>query len=75
MKLSRGQKMLSPEEKKEMLEDALSKSRRDDFRFAVGLRKDNCTLDEFLTFLDNVQEIFGPFKPSNKPINTKMNKL
>lgn len=67
--------MLSKEENKEMLEDALSKSRRDDFRFASELRMDKCSIDDFLTFLNSVQEVFTSFKPSNKPVMTKLNKL
>ncbi|MDP2911438.1 MAG: hypothetical protein Q8N76_03795 [Candidatus Omnitrophota bacterium] len=66
--------MLSAEEKKEMLEDSLSKARRDDFRFMAGSRQE-CIMDEFLTFLNSVQEVFGPFKPSNQPVVTKLNKL
>ena len=67
--------MLSDEENKEMLEDALSKSRRDDFRFASELRMNKCSIDDFLTFLNSVQEVFSSFKPSNKPVMTKLNKL
>mgnify|MGYP001586515424 FL=1 len=67
--------MLSKEENKEMLEDSLSKSRRDDFRFASELRMNKCSIDDFLTFLNSVQEVFSSFKPSNKPVMTKLNKL
>lgn len=67
--------MLSKEENKEMLEDALSKSRRDDFRFASELRMNKCSIDDFLTFLNSVQEVFSSFKPSNRPVMTKLNKL
>ncbi len=67
--------MLSKEENKEMLEDALSKSRRDDFRFMSELRMNKCPIDDFLIFLNNVQEVFTSFKPSNRPVMTKLNKL
>ena len=67
--------MLSEEEKKEMLEDALSKSRRDDFRFASELRMNKCSIDDFLTFLNSVQEVFTSFKPSKRSVMTKLNKL
>ena len=67
--------MLSKEENKEMLEDSLSKSRRDDFRFASELRMNKCSIDDFLTFLNSVQEVFSSFKPSNRPVMTKLNKL
>ena len=67
--------MLSYEEKKEMLEDGLSRVRRDDFRFTAGSKQDKCLLDEFLVFLNSAQEVFGPFKSSEQPIITKFNKL
>jgi len=33
------------------------------------------TLDEYIQFLDDLQEIFGPFKVSKKIMNTRFNKL
>lgn len=66
--------MLSEREKKEMLEDGRSKKRRDDFRFARQ-KKENISLDAYLSFLDSMQKIFGPFKVSDKPTITKYNKL
>ena len=67
--------MLSREEKREMLEDGRSVKRRDDFRFARNFPKKPLSLDEYISFLDSVQKIFGPFKASKKPTITKNNKL
>ncbi len=66
--------MLSDEEKKEMLEDAKSISRRDDFRRA---RRDNDppSFDDYLIFLNDLQKIFGLFSVSKKITRTKLNKL
>lgn len=66
--------MLSKDEIKEMLIDANDKSRRDSFRFS---RKNtsNISFDEYLAFLNDVQQIFMPFKCSNKITKTKLNKL
>jgi len=67
--------MLSSEEKKEMLKDALDKSKRDDFRFAGKLYSNKCSLDEFLVFLNSVQKVFAPFKASSKATITKLNRI
>lgn len=67
--------MLSREEKKEMLEDAKSKRRRELFR--VGRKQDKpiASMDEYISFLDAVQKIFSPFKSSSRPTPTAHNKL
>ena len=65
---------LSEEEKKEMLEDGKSIKRRDDFRFGRTLNGE-ISFDEYLHFLNDVQEIFSPFPVSRKPTITKYNKL
>ena len=67
--------MLSNEEKREMLEDAKSKERRQDFRFAKNKEYPFFSLDEYLLFLNDIQKIFGAFKVSNCPTITKLNKL
>ena len=66
--------MLSDEEKKEMLEDGLSPSRRKDFRLCNEL-KPNITLDDYVKFLDDVQKVFGQFKISQKITRCDLNKL
>jgi hypothetical protein len=68
--------MLSEQEKREMLEDARSKERRDNFRFAKDKIKEvPLSLDEYIKFLNDIQKIFGPFPISYKPTPTKFNKL
>lgn len=67
--------MLTEEEKREMLEDSRSIKRRDDFRAALETGKNNLSLDEYLLFLNQLQEIFSPFKVSRDITITKDNKL
>lgn len=67
--------MLSDKEKKEMLLDARSKRRRENFRFVRTKGSISYSLDEFISFLNSVQRIFGPFKISKHPTITKFNKL
>ncbi len=67
--------MLSEEEKREMLEDGKSQSRRDHFRFARSKDNDNLSFDGYLTFLNQVQEIFSPFEVSRSITLTKLNIL
>jgi len=68
--------MLSPEEKKEMLEDAKSVKRRNDFRIARQYDTERpFTFSEYISFLNGVQKVFGPFKISKKPTITKFNRL
>ena len=66
--------MLSDIEKQEMLEDAMSIKRRDDFRFSANTPL-KYTFDEYLQFLDDLQKIFGPFPVSQKVTKTENNKL
>lgn len=64
--------MLSPIEKREMLEDAASESRRRNFRegrrasLEFDGNQDARSLDSYIQFLQDVQEIFGPFKISRR---------
>jgi len=67
--------MLSPEEKREMLEDARSSRRRRDFEQGHAKRPARISMDEYLSFLDNVQKIFSPFKISRDPTIAVCNKL
>ncbi len=68
--------MLSEQEKREMIEDARSKKRRDDFRVAkIKFPPRQLSLDEYIRFLDSVQKIFGPFKLSRESTPTRFNKL
>ena len=67
--------MLSDEEKREMLKDVKSKTRREHFRFARKKDFPPYSLDEYILFLNSVQKIFGPFKISKQPTITKFNKL
>ena len=74
MRGRKSKKMLSNEEKKEMLEDARNLKRRDAFRRAQAAHP-KLSFDEYLLFLNNVQEIFSPFSVSRKSTITKYNKL
>ncbi len=64
--------MLSREEKKEMLADAMDTSRRDGFR-VVGLKTLNISssLDRYINFLNGIQAVYGPFKylKSSRPMH------
>ena len=68
--------MLSREEKKEMLADAMDISRRDGFR-AVGLKTLNISssLDRYINFLNDIQAVYGPFKYLKDLRPTHNNKL
>ena len=66
--------MLSDEEKKEMIEDGKNLKRRDAFRKAQAIHTE-LSLDEYLLFLNNIQEVFSPFPVSRKPTITAYNKL
>lgn len=66
--------MLDKIEKQEMLEDAMSIKRRDDFRFSNQFPI-NLTFDEYLNFLSGLQKIFGAFPISQKITKTDLNKL
>ena len=67
--------MLSEEEKKEMLTDANDKSRRDSFRFSKKSNVQSISFDEYLNFLNDVQQIFFPFKGLKNITQTRLNKL
>lgn len=67
--------MLSNKEKREMLKDAKSTSRRDDFKFAASCYFKAISFDDYLGFLNDVQKIFAPFKISHEITAVKLNKL
>ncbi|MBI3589885.1 MAG: hypothetical protein HY094_00710 [Candidatus Melainabacteria bacterium] len=66
--------MLSDFEKREMILDASDKNRMKDFRL---LRKDvgKISFEEYLTFLNDIQKVFKPFKISTRKTKTDLNKL
>lgn len=66
---------MNEREKKEFLEDGMNVSLRDDFQKIKEhrLRADN--FDTYISFLMQIQKIFGPFKVSKKPIIINDNKL
>lgn len=67
--------MLSDEEKKEMLEDARSIARRDDFRMTRNVFDQPISLDEYISYLEGIQKVFGPFPISHKPTVATNNRL
>jgi hypothetical protein len=67
--------MLSEEEKKEMLEDAKSESRRSAFSATKNMNNNRLSFDEYLAFLMEMQYIFSPFPVSRHKTNTEFNKL
>jgi hypothetical protein len=69
--------MLSEQDKKDMLEDALSEERRKNFKTVAKLKKAQppLTPKEYLDFLADVQKICGEFPVSHRRINTAGNKL
>ena len=67
--------MLSNKEKKELLEDAKSTSRRTDFRLARASSDNIDSIDEYFRFLQNIQDAFTPFNIPTNPTITKFNKL
>ncbi len=67
--------MLSEDEIQEMLADADDVSRRESFRFSKKNSVSNMSFDEYLKFLDDVQQIFSPFKRVKNITLTALNKL
>jgi len=67
--------MLSDEEKREMLQDATSDVRRQNFRAIKEKDKQLMPFDDYLLFLDTIQKIFLPFKISHHITHAKFNKL
>jgi len=59
----------------ELVEDAKSKTRREHFRRVKRNGKNSASLDEYLSFLQDIQEIFKPFAISNYLTPTRFNKL
>lgn len=67
--------MLSDEEKKEMLEDGRSVLRRQNFRVSKDKYAKDLSFEDYLTFLNSIQEFFSPFEISHRITRTKFNKL
>ncbi len=67
--------MLSEEEKKEMLEDACSLKRREDFRRIKAIKTPPESFDEFLKYLAGAQRVFGDFPVSRRQVITQGNKI
>jgi hypothetical protein len=65
--------MLTPEEKEEMIADARNPERRLDFK--AGQSTSKCSLDDYITFLDDYQAVFRPFKVLKAITPTRVNKL
>lgn len=66
---------LTPEMKKEMLADSRSAARREAFETSDRRCSHSVSFDEYLEFLNAVQELFGPFQQSREPTRTSLNKL
>ncbi len=68
--------MLSEREKKEFVKDGSSLKRRNDFSMAkLKAQHIPSSLDEYIRFLNEMQQIFGPFACSKKKTVTTFNKL
>lgn len=67
--------MLSKKEREEMLQDAKNNVRRQHFRIKREIHTQADSFDEYISFLNSVQEIFSPFTDYNHPTQTKFNKL
>jgi len=67
--------MLSKEERRELLEDGKSASRRADFRLARASFSKTDSIDEYFRFLQSMQDMFTAFEISTHPTITKLNKL
>ena len=72
--------MLSEREKKEMLEDALSRKRREGFEMAdkkaelfIQKRLLSLTADKVIKFLMDTQKVTGPFPISKTVLTTTRN--
>jgi hypothetical protein len=68
--------MLNDEEKQEMKQDGLSLERRENFAKGRSVNQiKEQALDDFIQHLDSMQKVFGPFAVSQKPTETRLNKL
>ncbi len=67
--------MLSDEEIQEMLADANDVSRRDSFRFSKKNSIVNISFDEYLNFLNEIQQIFLSARKTMNITRTALNKL
>ena len=68
-------KMLTDKDKKEMLEDGLSKKRQESFRAMRDNTFLKMTFDEYLYFLDDFHRTFKPIEKWPKEMITRFNKL
>lgn len=69
--------MFSEQDKKDMLDDALSETRRKNFETVAKLKRAQPPLSpkEYLGFLADLQKICGEFPVLHRRINTAGNKL
>ena len=67
--------MLSDKQKEEMLKDSESALRREYFRAADKRENKILSIDEYLSFLEEVQRVFKPFEISGRLTVTKHNRL
>lgn len=58
-----------------MLDDARSAERARSFRYGRDAGDGRMSFDEYISFLDEVQEIFGPFSMSRQHTETAENRL
>jgi hypothetical protein len=65
---------LSEQERRELLEDARSLSRRKAFR-AAGRAGGPASLEEWLRWIDEIQRVFKPWPASRRATRTARNKL
>ena len=68
--------MLTKKEKKEMLHDSRKINRKYDFRKSKNISVNKyVSLDSYIQFVDDIQQINGPFKISKAPTREHNNKL
>ncbi len=67
--------MLNSDEKQEMLEDGKDRHRRDRFRAVKETPMPPLSFDEYLRFLNQVQDLFSPFEISHRITRTAHNRL
>lgn len=67
--------MLSSDEQQEMREDGQDGDRRDHFRAVRKAPMQPLTFDEYLRFLNQVQDLLSPFEISRRITRTACNRL
>jgi hypothetical protein len=65
--------MLTPEEKREMLQDAGNPSRA--YAFKVGHASLKKSMDDYIKYIDDFQSVFKPFLVSKKITRSHANRL